>query len=97
MEYQTRTFFTEHEQSESVNGFAIIDTNEESEQYHIAEKWTREDKEAKWIQYWIPEAQLLRRVSEDKCEPKATLTDEQYEAVCEAIDHEKVVADRATA
>lgn len=91
MEYQTRTYFTENE-SDDVKGFTIIDVNEESGQYHIAEKWAREDAENKWLQYWIPEAQLLTRVNDGKCEAKASLSDEQYEKVCEMVDHENVTA-----
>jgi len=91
MEYQTRTYFSENE-ADDVKGFTIIDSNEESEEYHIAEKWSREDTEDKWLQYWIPEAQLLARVKADKCEEAATLTQEQYEKVCGAIDHDGVVA-----
>lgn len=91
MEYQTRTYFDEKEAAD-VKGFTIIDTDEESEEYHIAEKWNREDTEAKWLQYWIPEAQLLARVEDGDCEPKAELTDRQYSKVCDMIDHEQVTA-----
>lgn len=96
MEYDTRTYFDEQEE-ESVNGFVVIGSDEESEEYHLAEKWNREDKEAKWIQYWIPQEQLARRVEQDKCEPKAELSQKQYEKVCDNIDHSGVVADPATA
>ena len=91
MEYDTRTYFEENE-ADDVKGFTIIYTNEESDEYHIAEKWSREDTEDKWLQYWIPESQLLSRVESGKCDKRATLTQEQYEKVCEAIDHDGVVA-----
>jgi hypothetical protein len=91
MEYQTRTYFKENE-AEDVKGFTVIDTNEESGECHIAEKWSREDTQDKWLQYWIPESQLLSRVEAGKCVEAAELTDEQFEAVCEKIDHEKVAA-----
>lgn len=96
MEYDKRTYFAEHEE-ESVKGFTVIDTNESSEQYHIAEKWVAEDSPDKWMQYWIPAAQLRARVKEDKCEPKAQLTNEQYQKVCDMIDHSEVTAGEATA
>lgn len=96
MEHQTRTYFNENE-ADDVKGFTIIDTNEESEEYHIAEKWNREDTEAKWLQYWIPEAQLLARVESGECEPKAQLTERQFGQVCDMIDHENVTATPAEA
>lgn len=96
MEHDTRTYFDESEE-ESVKGFTIIDTNEDSEEYHIAEKWVKPEGEDRWMQYWIPEAQLLSRVEADKCEPVATLSDEQFEKVCEMIDHSGVTADAAEA
>jgi hypothetical protein len=91
MEYDTSTYFTENE-ADDVKGFTIIGRNQNSGEYHIAEKWSREDTEDKWLQYWIPEAQLLARVENDKCEERATLTQEQLEKVCSMIDHDGVVA-----
>lgn len=96
MEYDTRTYFTENE-SDEVKGFTVIDTNEDSEEYHIAEKWSRAESEDKWLQYWIPESRLMARVEADKCEPKAELSDEQYETVCDKIDHSNVTATTAEA
>ena len=96
MEYQTRTYFDEKE-ADDVKGFTIIGTNDDSEEYHIAEKWNREDTEAKWLQYWIPEAQLLTRVEADKCEAKAKLTQRQFEKVCDMIDLNGVTATPAEA
>jgi hypothetical protein len=87
MEYEPQTYFTEHEQDD-VKGFTVL-TADESEGYHIAEKWLKEEDEGSvWMDYWIPEAQLLSRVSDGACEPKGKLTDEQYEMVCEMVGWE---------
>jgi hypothetical protein len=85
MEYDTRTYFEEKDCDE-VNGFVVVDTNTDSQQYHIAEKWVRDLTDDKWIQYWIDASRLSERVDDGKCEPKATVTDEQYEAVCGKFD-----------
>lgn len=96
MEYDTRTYFEENE-ADDVKGFTVIDTNEDSEEYHIAEKWTKEDAENKWLHYWIPEAQLLARVEQGACKAKAQLTERQYGKVCDMIDYENVTATPAEA
>lgn len=82
MEYDSRTYFTENEQND-VKGFTVLAAD--TDEYHIAEKWLKEDGNDVWIDYWIPEAQLLRRVKDGACEPKAELTDEQFEKVCELV------------
>lgn len=82
MEHEPQTYFTENEQDD-VKGFTILAAQDD--QYHIAEKWLKEDGDDVWMDYWIPEAQLLSRVSDGACEPKAELTDEQFEMVCEMV------------
>lgn len=89
MEYDTRTYFVEHEESQ-VKGFTIIDTNEG--EYHLAEKWNKDDGSGSWLQYYITADSLQSRVEQGLCEKKATLTDEQFEKVCSNIEHDKVVA-----
>jgi len=82
MEYEIRTYFAEHEESQ-VKGFTIIDAEDGS--YNIAEKWNKEDGGSQWLSYTIPEDRLLARVEQELCEPKAKLTDEQFVQVCEHI------------
>jgi len=95
MEHEPKTYFTEHEQDD-VKGFTVLTAN--NDQYHIAEKWLKDgDEDAIWMDYWIPEAQLLRRVSDGACEPKAKLSDEQYEAVCEFVGWDYTEDGEATA
>lgn len=79
MEYDAKTFFTEHE-ADSVNGFVVI--NAENGRYQIAEKWLKDDGEDRWISYVVPESDLLARVESEACEPKGHVSDDQYEAVC---------------
>ena len=90
MEYDKKTYFTENAQDD-VKGFTIIGTSA-SEGYHIAEKWLASDdtkgssrSEDVWVQYWIPEAQLNQRVKDGACEPKAELSEKQYEKVCDMV------------
>jgi hypothetical protein len=93
MEYETRTYFTEHEE-ESVKGFTIIGSCDG--EYHIAEKWIASNgggPDSKWVSYYVPEAQLNSRVTDGSCEPKAQLTDEQFASVCQKIDHSEVTAE----
>jgi hypothetical protein len=98
MEHKERTYFTENEYDD-VKGFTVLKTQDG--EYHIAEKWLASDaseadsegeassppenEEDVWLDYWIPESDLLSRVEEGLCEPKGTLTDEQYAAVCENV------------
>lgn len=83
MEHNERTYFTENEYDD-VKGFTVLKTQEG--EYHIAEKWLKSgEEEDVWLDYWIPEADLLARVDDGLCEPKGTLTDEQYAAVCEQV------------
>jgi len=80
MEYNIKTYFEEKD-DESVKGFSVIDVNQESEQYRIAEKWVRDTAADTWVQYWIPEERLLERVSLDKCAPKGSLSADQYQKI----------------
>lgn len=83
MEHKERTYFTENEYDD-VKGFTVLKTQDG--EYHIAEKWLKSgEQEDVWLDYWIPESDLLSRVDEGLCEPKGTLTDEQYAAVCENV------------
>lgn len=83
MEYEPKTYFTEIEQDD-VKGFTILATDEKMG-YHVAEKWIRESEDSTWVQYWVPEPQLHERVKDGACKPKAKLSDEQYEQVCEYV------------
>lgn len=86
MEYQERTYFEENE-FDDVKGFTVLRAKDGK--YHIAEKWlATEDNRAEedaWIDYWIPESQLVERHDEGHCEPKGKLTDEQFQSVCELV------------
>jgi hypothetical protein len=82
MEYDTRTYFEENG-ADDVKGFTIIGQDADTEEYHIAEKWVRDSAEDTWVDYYIPEAQLLSRVRDGDCKAKATLSEEQYETVCD--------------
>jgi len=79
MEYDTKTYFGEKEQDD-VKGFTVLAADDG--EYHIGEKWLKgDDEDAVWMDYWIPEAQLLRRVEDGACEPKGQLSDEQFAQV----------------
>lgn len=82
MEYERKTYFKEHDY-DNVKGFTILETKDG--RYHVGEKWLKEEGDDRWIDYWISEDELLARVEEDACEPLGTLSDGQYEAVCEAV------------
>jgi hypothetical protein len=86
MEYETKTYFGEEEQDD-VKGFTVLATDDG--EYHIGEKWLKENGDSIWMDYWIPEAQLLRRVEDGACTPKGQLSDEQFAQVNElcGIDH----------
>ena len=83
MEHDIRAFFTEHA-DEEVTGFAVIEAK--NGQYRLAEKWNKPDGEPSWVTYWVPEAQLLQRERSGQCERSGSLTEEQFEAVCENTD-----------
>jgi len=84
MEYEQKQFFTENEMDD-VKGFTILQAK--NEQYHIAEKWlsATEDGEDKWLDYWIPEGDLLARVVDGDCEPSTTVSDQQFEKICKRV------------
>lgn len=96
MEYDIRTYFEEHEEPQ-VTGFTIMDTSDQTDRYHIAEKWNSDDGDGQWVEYQIEEAALLQRVEDDECEPSATLTEAQYEKICQQVDLGPVEADKAEA
>lgn len=88
MEYKRRAFFSEHE-DDTVAGFAIIDANETSQQYLIAEKWTPtgndtsiDSDEPRWTTYWVHEDALIERVENGDCSYKQQLNDKQFGGVC---------------
>jgi|APHM01.1.fsa_nt_gi hypothetical protein len=83
MEHDKQTYFTENEYDD-VKGFTILAAGEG--EYHIAEKWLKDDGDDVWLDYWVPESDLLERATEGLCEAKAKLTDEQFEAVCQKVD-----------
>lgn len=84
MEYDNRTFFKEHEEDD-VKGFTVLRVNEDA--YHIGEKWLahNDEDEDVWVQYVIPESQLLRRVEAGECEPVGQLSDEQFDKVVSLV------------
>jgi len=103
MKFSTQTYFVEHE-DEAVKGFSIIDTNEQSGRYQIAEKWVASNASSadslcsalendKWLTYWIPEKKLLDRIAAGHCEQKARLSQKQYDAVRSKIEHESISAE----
>jgi hypothetical protein len=83
--FDPKTYFAENE-FDDVNGFVVMDHNEDSDRYHIAEKWQRENRDDTWLQYWIPAHTLKGRIDSDKCKPKGKIEDEQYEAVLDSLD-----------
>lgn len=93
MEHEIATYFEEHEE-EAVTGFTVIDTCDD--EYHIAEKWSRPSTD-KWVQYHITADELAARINQEKCEKRATLTDDQFAKVCEQIDHPEVTPEKVTA
>jgi hypothetical protein len=87
MKYESRQFFKEHEHDD-VKGFTVLQAKDGK--YHIAEKWlassdSEADREDKWMNYWVPESDLLPRVESGDCEPAATLSDDQFEGVCKMV------------
>jgi hypothetical protein len=87
MEHKAKTYFAENEYDD-VKGFTVLKA--EDGEYHIAEKWlaTEENNadEDTWIDYLIPESDLLSREESGDCEKKGKLTDEQYGKVCESVE-----------
>lgn len=87
MEHDKRSYFEENEYDD-VKGFTVLKADDG--EYHIAEKWLASEdndrSEDKWMDYWIPESDLLDRIEEGFCEFKGKLTDDQFAAVCEAVE-----------
>jgi hypothetical protein len=98
MEHNVATYFRENAE-DTVKGFTVIGTVPSSDEYHIAEKWTPNDgqSDSSWVQYHIPADKLRERVESGKCEPVGQLTDEQFAAVCDKVDHEQVTPEKVTA
>jgi hypothetical protein len=86
MEFDKRDHF-EEKAEDDVNGFTIIDTNEELETYQVAEKWLKEDG-GSWIQYNIPAEKLQGRISDEECERVGQVTDEQFDAILDNVGME---------
>lgn len=82
MEYETGAFLTELE-ADDVSGLTVIEVNEDSEQYRIAEKWNRPESEGgpTWLTYWISEEALADRMERDAVEYKQQLSDKQLRGV----------------
>ena len=97
MEHEIATYFDEVE-SDDVHGFAIIGTVPSADEYHIAEKWyPNSDDEERWLQYHIPADTLRERLDAGKCEKVGSLSDEQFEKVCDKIDHDEVTPEKLIA
>jgi hypothetical protein len=86
MKYNERTYFTE-EAHEQVDGFTIIGTDE-NEGYHVAERY-----KDTFTDYWVPAAELHRRVRKGHCEPYCPLPVEDYEDMLEEVEHDGVHAE----
>lgn len=82
MEYETGAFLTELE-ADDVSGLAIIEVNEDSEQYRIAEKWERPERDGGpvWLTYWITEEALADRMERGAVKFKQQLSDKQLRGV----------------
>jgi hypothetical protein len=95
MEHQRRAFFSEHE-ADDVTGFVIIEVNEDSEQYRVAEKWNRSEGDSVWLTYWISEQALADRMARDACSYKQQLSANQFEGILNLADvshqYQKAVA-----
>jgi hypothetical protein len=78
MDHEKGAFFSEHEASD-VTGFAVIDVNESSERYRIAEKWERSGDDDIWHSYWIGAKALGERVDKGAVEYRQQLSEKQFE------------------
>lgn len=85
MEHQTGAFFSEHE-ADDVRGFVVIEANDETESYRIAERWDRNDGESEWLTYTISEEALADRIDAGHCSYKQQLSDKQFEGVLNLAD-----------
>lgn len=79
MHYEPRQMFVELE-DDDVEGFVIIDTDD-TEGYHIAEKWTPDDGEKRWSDYWLPVDHLDERLEQGHCKKSKFLTEKQFRGV----------------
>lgn len=82
MEYEERTYFVENDYDD-VKGFTLLEAD--SGQYHVGEKWLKDEGDDVWISYWIPESDLVGRVEDGAATEKGKLTDEQFSRVCELV------------
>lgn len=84
MQFDTGTLFKEHDDSE-VTSSIVIETSDE-EGYRMAERWTPTFGEPRWVTYWLPEDDLLVRLETGQFEERGTVSDEQFEQVCQHAD-----------
>lgn len=106
MEFETKQFFTETEDSD-IQGFVVVATStdggpitgESGTAYRIAEKWNRPEQDGGpvWTTYWIPEETLLARVERGECAPTKVVTDTQFKGVCNLAGIADQVANKAPA
>ena len=83
MKHEIGTYFAENGDP-TVPGFTIIEHGDG--QYRIAEKWKRGDGPDTWVTYWIDTAVLAERTRQGTCTEKGTVSDEQFEAICQKTD-----------
>lgn len=84
MEYNERAFFTSEE--DSIEGVVVIETSEtgpgyDEPSYRVAEKWTPDDAEDRWLDYWMPASFLTESVESGKMAYAKQVTDTQYEGI----------------
>lgn len=94
MEYERGQYFREHDDPQ-VPGFTIIEA--EDGEYRLAERWDRPNGESRWTVYWIDSEQLQSRINDELCEPVGSLTDRQFEQVCQNTDERVLQKSLATA
>lgn len=75
VEYEAGQQFIEY-YVDDVDVFTIIEVNDESPEYRIAEEWHREDGTTTWVDYWLPEDDLDIYIEMERCEPDGEPIDE---------------------
>lgn len=80
---EQKNYFREHEE-DSVKGFTVIESTES--RVRLAEKWNSPDRGSRWLAYWVSRDKLAERIERDLCEKAGSLSDEQFEQVCELTD-----------
>jgi len=68
VEYEAGQQFVERH-VDDVDIFTIIEVNDRSPEYRIAEEWYRDDGETTWVDYWLPAEELDRYIDDERCEP----------------------------